>query len=114
MGKGGETDLAVEWDEMMLAHSVDLNVLHNDHLIMPLMEQSSIDDILHILLVSLCVEQHRQRVSLRRIQNSLSVGVLAYTFQQCADRTRHLAQTLRLALGTLLNSKTFAGSSRGP
>jgi hypothetical protein len=107
------TDLAVEWNKMMLAHSVDLNVLHNDHLIMSLVEQRPINDVLHILLVSLCVEQHSKSIPLRCIQDTLPVGILAYALQHRAHRTRHLLQSLSLARRGLFDGETFPRPCRG-
>lgn len=62
---------------MMLAKRKDLNVLHNDELIVVLVKNCAIDDVKKILLVSLCEKQHGFRIALRSLEKTLAVGVFA-------------------------------------
>lgn len=41
---------------MVLAEREDLNVLHDDELVMVLVEDCSVDDVAQVLLVSFCEE----------------------------------------------------------
>lgn len=86
----------------MLAHAEDLNVLHDDHLVVALSEYGAIDDVPDVLLVALGEEQHGLRVPFGSGQQSLSVGVFAHAFQDRPDRGAHLSQALvGLLLGLL-------------
>ncbi len=64
----------------MLAKRVDLNVPHNDELIVVLMKYCSIHDVAQILLVSLREEHHSFRVSIGRLQKALPVWIFTNAF----------------------------------
>lgn len=66
---------------MMLAQAKHLNVLHNHQLIMPLMEDRSVHNIPHVLLVSPREEQHGFRIPLRCAQQSLPIRIFTYAFE---------------------------------
>lgn len=67
-------------DQMMFAETEDFNVLHNNHLVVALVEDGVVDDVSDVLLVAFCEEQHCLRISGGRIEYSLSVRVLTNAF----------------------------------
>jgi len=75
--KTGRFYLASERHQMVLAQGKDLNVSHNDQLVMVLVEDGAVDNVPQVLLVALCEEEQRLCVPLRRVQQSLAVGVFA-------------------------------------
>jgi len=76
----------------MLAETVHIDILHNDQLIMILVEYRPVDNIPEILLVPLREEHHRLRIPLRRPMQTLPIRIFSYALQDCAHRTRKLCE----------------------
>lgn len=83
---------------MVLAERKDLDVLHNDELIMVLVEDGAVDNVKQVLLVSLCEEQHSLRVALWGLEKALTVGVLAQAFENGPNSARQLCKAVLLLL----------------
>merc|ERR1712176_1126745 len=69
----------------MLAHGEDLYVLDNDHLVVILMKDSPIHDIPQILLIPLREEHHCLCISLWCLEQTFTVWIFAYAFEDRAD-----------------------------
>lgn len=69
---------------MVLAKTKYLDVLHDNKLIVPFVEDSVINNIPHILLVTFCEEQHSFRISLWCTKQSFTIRVFANTFEDRA------------------------------
>jgi hypothetical protein len=78
--KNARTYLSGEGNEMVFAHAENLDILHNDHFIVPLMEDGVVHDILDILLVSLGEEQQCLGISGRGIEHPFPIGIFTDTF----------------------------------
>ena len=65
----------------MLAQREDLDILHNNELVVVLMEDSTIDNVTHVLLVSFGEEEHGLCISIRRITQSFALRVFSYAFK---------------------------------
>lgn len=74
----------------MFAHAEDLNVLDNDHFVMSFVEDGIIDNIFHVLLVAFGEEEHSFRIARRSVQDTLSVWVFAYAFEDGPHCLSHL------------------------
>lgn len=113
VGDVADVHLACEWYEMVFAERKDFNVLDNDHLAVSFSEQSVVNNVFDIDLVSLGQEQKRLCVARRCIEKTLSVGILADAFEQSAHSTSHAIQSLDLLLLRLLPtlSCSTAGSA---
>lgn len=72
---------------MVFAHREDFNILDNDQLVVTFVEYSIIDDIPHILLVTLSEEEEGFRVSLWSRFETFSVWVFSYTLENGSDST---------------------------
>jgi hypothetical protein len=96
---------------MMLAEREDLDIFHNDQLVVVLVEDSAIDNVAEVLLVALGEEQHSLGIALRCVQQTLTVGVLTKAFQHRPHGTRELLEVLCLLLlsGLLPAPCAFAG-----
>lgn len=77
--------LAGERHEVVLAHGEDLDVLDDHELVVVLGENGVVDDRLQVLLVTLGEVEHCLCVARRRVEEALTVGVLADAFKDCAD-----------------------------
>ena len=78
--------------KVMLAHGEDLNVLHNDHLVVILMKYSPIHNVPQILFVPLCEEHHGLRIPLWCLEETFTVWILADAFKDCTDGARELVE----------------------
>ena len=90
--------LSGKWHEVVLAQRKDLNVLHDDELIVVLVEDGAIDNLTQVLLVALCEEQEGFGVAVRSVEQALAVGVLANALEDGAHGAGQLRQTLVLLL----------------
>ena len=108
------THLSSEWHQVVLAEREDLNVLHNNQLIVILVEDSAVNDVAKILLVALGEEQHSLSIALWGIQQTLAVGILTKAFQHSPHSTRQLLEVLGLLfLSSLLPAPcAFAGPTK--
>lgn len=70
----------------MLAKRENLDILNDDQLIMILMKHSSIDKIPHVLFIPLGEIQHRLCIPLRRLTQTLPLGVLTDAFKDSPHR----------------------------
>jgi hypothetical protein len=113
VGDIADVHLACEWHEMVFAEREDFNVLDNDHLAVSFSEQSVVNNVFNIDLVALGQEQKRLCVARRCIEKTLSIGILADTFEKSAHGTSHAIQSLNLLLLRLLPalSCSTAGSA---
>ena len=50
--------LAIEREHVMLAHRVEIDILHYDHVVVGLMEKCLLEYRLRILAITLCKELH--------------------------------------------------------
>jgi hypothetical protein len=78
---------------MMLTHRKDLNILDNNHLIVILMEHSSIHNIPQVLLIPFREEHHGLGVALGRLEEALAVGIFADAFEDRADGAGEFLET---------------------
>lgn len=98
MELGWTTNLACERHQVVLAEREDFNVLHNDKLVVPLVENRIIDNRLDVLLVPLREEQHGLRISIRRPEQALAIRVLTDALENSTDGTRNLCLALQCLL----------------
>lgn len=98
LSKHTATNLSHEGNQMMLAERKDLNVLHNDELIVVLVENCPVDNVEEVLLVALCEEEHGFGVALRSLEKALTVGVFAKAFEDRPHCAREFLETLLLLL----------------
>ena len=108
------TNLAHKGNQMVLAKGEDLDVPHNDELVMVLVEDSTVDDVAQVLFVALCEKEQRFRVALWCVEQPLTVGVFAQTLEHSPDSARQLLEVRRLLLfGCLLPlPRTLAGPAK--
>jgi hypothetical protein len=66
---------------VVLIKQKELNVFHDYHLIVVFVKNGTIYDGAQILFIALCEEEHGLCLALWSIKQALSLGVLAYTFQ---------------------------------
>lgn len=66
---------------MVLAKRKELNVFHDYHPIMVFVKYGTVDDSAQVLFITFCEEEHGLRIALWGIKKTLTVGILAYTFQ---------------------------------
>lgn len=84
---------------MVLAQREHLDILDDNQLIVIFMENSTVDEIPNILLVSLCEVKHSLGVSLGRLPQSFSLRVLSDAFQNSSHSTGQLLDALFVLLG---------------
>lgn len=106
--------LAHKGNQMVLAKGEDLDVPHDDELVMVLVEDSTVDDVAQVLFVTLCEEEQRFRVALWCVEQPLTVGVFAQTLEHSPDSARQLLEVRHLLLfGCLLPlPRTLAGPAK--
>src|ERR1700687_2271952 len=73
-------------EHMMLAKAVHLDVLHDDHAVGLLREDSAVDELDRIGPITRREEGKGRGDALRRLEESLPLGILAYLQQQLADQ----------------------------
>ena len=93
------TNLAHKGNQMVLAKGEDLDVPHNDELVMVLVEDSTVDDVAQVLFVALCEEEQRFRVAIGCIEQAFAVGVFSDALQHGSHGTGQLGQPLLLLFG---------------
>ena len=76
----------------MLAHAEDLDILDNDHLAVPLVEDGVVDNVLDVLLVALGEEHEGLGVALGGGQEALPVRVLSDALEDGANRILDLLE----------------------
>ena len=88
---------------MVLAEGEDLDISHNDELIVVLVEDSTVDDVAQVLFIALGEEEQGLSIALGCVQQSLAVWIFAQTLKHRSDSTRQLLQIgFLLLLGRLL------------
>lgn len=70
---------------MVLAEREDLDILHNDQLVMVLLEDGAVHQIPDILLIALGEEEHGFGVALWSTPQPLPLRILPYAFQDSRD-----------------------------
>ena len=90
--------LAGEWDHVVLAHGENLDILHNDELVVALVEDSFVDEVLDVLLVPLSEKEHGLCVAVWSSKEPLTVWVLS----QALEDSSHSTSQLLLAFQCLL------------
>lgn len=93
--------LAGKWDHVVLAHGEDLDVLHDDELVVALVEDGFVDKVLHVLLVSLGEEEHGLCVAVWGGKETLTVWILSQALENSAHSTSQLLLTLQCLLWRL-------------
>jgi hypothetical protein len=93
---------------MVLAQTKYLNILHNYQFIMIFMEDGTIYNISHVLLIPSGEKQHGLCVSFWSAEEAFSRRVFADTLEDGTNSTRQLVQSDLRLLGCLL--QTLAGS----
>lgn len=88
--------LSSEWDEVMLAQRVNLDVLYNDQLVVVLMKDGTVDDFAQILLVALCEEEKRLGITIWRVSEAFSIRIFAYALENSPDCAGEFGQTFVL------------------
>jgi hypothetical protein len=76
---------------VVFAQAKYINVLDNHHLVVAFVEDSSVDNVTHVLLVALGEEQHRFGIPLRRGQQTLSIRILANALEYRPHCRAHLS-----------------------
>ena len=77
---------------MMLAQAENLDILHDDHLVVPLVEDCAVDHVLDVLLVALGEEEHGLGVAGGGVEEAFAVGVFAHALEEGADCGGHLCE----------------------
>lgn len=90
--------LAGEWDHVVLAHGEHLDILYDDELVVTFVEDSFVDEVLDVLLVSLGEEEHGLCVAVWSGKETLTVWVLP----QALEDSSHSTSQLLLAFQCLL------------
>ena len=93
------THLAGERDHVVLAQGEDVNVSHDDHLVVVFRKHRIVDHVNQPLLVPLSHPQQRLRIPLRRPLQTLSVRVFADAFENRPKRVRQDGQVVFSLLG---------------
>ena len=98
----------------MLAKREDLNVPHNDELVVVFVEDCAVDNVAQVLLVALGEEEQRLRISVWCVEETLAVGVFAQALQHGPDGARQLLEVRRLLLvGRILPPlRAYAGPAK--
>lgn len=73
-------DLAEEGYHVVLAHRVELDVTHDDHLVVVLVEHCVVDHLRDRGVIARCEELKRLRHALRCLEQAVAGGVLAYRY----------------------------------
>jgi hypothetical protein len=89
-----ESYLSCEWYHVVFAKRIDVNVLDNDQLIVILVEDSAVDQVPNILLVTLGEVKHGLGVSLGCLTKPFSLRILADAFENRADSSGQLLKSL--------------------
>lgn len=93
--------LAGEWDHVVLAHGEHLDILHDDELVVALVEDSFVDEVLNVLLVSLGEEEHSLCVAVWSGKETLTVWVLSQALKDSAHSTSQLLLAFQCLLWRL-------------
>ena len=101
--------LSSKWHHVMFTQTENLYILNNYELIVPLMEDSFVDNVSNVLLVTLGKEEHCSCVTLWCPKQSFAFRILTYTFENSTNSTRHLFHARLCLYRSLFES--FAGST---
>lgn len=88
LGRKPRTHLAHEGDHMMLAQREYLDVFHDNQLVMVFVENGTIDQVAHILLIAFSEVKHGLRISFGCFAKTLSFRVLPDTLQNSPHSSR--------------------------
>ncbi len=75
-GDVGDVGLAEEWEQVVLAHGVELDVLDDDHLVVLDVEERAVEDFVDVHAVALGEEGHRLLHALGGLEQAVAGGVL--------------------------------------
>lgn len=89
---------------MVLAETLNLNVLDNDHFVMALVEEGPVDEVVNVYLVALCEEEQSLCVARGGVDEALAVRVLADALEQGADGAAHAVEAVVCVGGVLLEA----------
>src|SRR5690348_10199558 len=90
----GLSYLASKGHHVVLTQRKNVNVLHSDQLIVVLVEHCAIDQVPHILLITLGEVEHGLGISLWSLAETLALWILTNTFQDRPYRSREFLNTL--------------------
>ena len=77
VGNVGHMHLAVEGQHVVLAHREEVNVLHDDHLVVVFLEEGRVEHGVRVLGIATGENLHRLCQTHRRLQQSFTLGILA-------------------------------------
>ena len=99
---------------MMLTKRININILHNNQLIMILMKHRPIHNVPQILLIPLRKPHHRFRIPLGRAVQTLPIWVLPYAFENRPHGARKLCESSFGVGRVLAFVKPGEGANGGP
>ena len=88
-----------EWKQMVLAQAVQLDVAHHDHVLMLFVEERIADDIFHSLAIATRQPAQGLGDAERRLDDSLTIGILAEELELSPNQRLKLAQSLAITYG---------------
>lgn len=95
---------------MVLAEREYFNVLHDDKLVMVLVENSPINKVTDILLVTFGEVEHSLGISLGCLPQSLSFGILTNALQDSSDGSGQLLNTIIKLFRRRLQARSRSGA----
>ena len=104
IGDVGHVRLAEEREHVMLAHRVELDVAHQHHVVVRLLEEGIADHLGGALLVALRQEAHRLLDPLGRLLEAVTIRILAQGEEHPTDVLLHVGHG---------NSRKMAHNERG-
>src|SRR5207244_2989520 len=86
-----DVTLTKKWQEMVLAETIEVDVLDDDHLVVIDREQCAVQDLVDVGIVSIRQKFQRLLDAFRRIQQPLAARVLSELRQQLPDELLHFS-----------------------
>mmetsp|Transcript_7492 Transcript_7492/g.20239 ORF Transcript_7492/g.20239 Transcript_7492/m.20239 type:complete len:278 (-) Transcript_7492:320-1153(-) len=108
VGDVSDMDASCEWHHVMFAETVDVDVTHDDHLVVVLLEDGLVGDVLAGEVVSVCEEEEGLGPSRWRLLKALAGWVLTDAFEDGLAGLCHLGE-----LGFLLGLGIGLGDDGG-
>ena len=96
--------LADEGHHVMLTERIELDVLHDNHLLVVFMEHRRAQNRLGVEVVAIGEEEHGLGDALRALEQSLAFGILAQELEDGLVVLRHLGHALLIVFVYLLVS----------
>ena len=87
----GDVAFAVKREQMVLAETVEADVLRDDHLVVLLLEDRPVEELVDILRVAAREKSERFRDALGRPAEPLAIGILAELGEHLPYQLFHLS-----------------------